>query len=142
MKFLGKIFSVLIVLFTVYILAIFFAPSFADGFWKDLWLLGFNQWLRELKSGADTVSEDILQLKSAEETLSGTRSMVDKTKQLIESTQKGIEVTRQTIETKVDQVNKVADSFEKTKNSVNELQQNLDALTTFSWATSSGTESK
>ena len=142
MKVLGKIFSLLILLFTVYLIAIFFAPSIADSIGQDLWVLSFNTWVRELKWGADTVSEDILQLKDAWDTLSWARSVVDKTKDLIQKTQQWIETTRQTIQTKVDQVNKVADSFEKTKNSVTELQKNIDNLTTFDTGTTNSWNSK
>lgn len=139
MKFLGKVFSLLIVLFTIYLLCIFFAPDFADKVGKELGITAFNTWVYDLKGWVDHVSEDMLQLKWAGDTLSGAKDVVNKTNSLIEQTQQGIDKTRETIETKVNQVNKVADSFEKTKNSYDELKQNISNLTTFDSGSSSWT---
>lgn len=140
MKFLVKVFSFFILLFAVYILGVFLLPSVTDAVWEKLWILEFNIWIRQLKWGADTIGEDLLQINQASEVLSGARNIVDKTKEAIQKTQEGIETTRQVIDTKVQQVNKVADSFEKTKQSVNELQNNLSDLSTF-WTGSVGSNS-
>ncbi len=140
MKFLVKVFSFIILVSAIYLLGIFLVPSTTDMIGEKLWILEFNVWIRELKGGADGISEDLIQINQLGEVMSGVHSVTDKANEYIKKTQEGIETTKQVIDTKVQQVNKVADSFEKTKQSVNELQNNLSDLTTM-WTGSQNTNS-
>lgn len=130
----GKIFASFILITVLYVFGVFFAPNLSDSVAEKLGIMSVNTTLRQLKNGADTTSETLLQIKDASEMINSARDAVNKT---VES----VETTKQMINQKVQQGEKVVDSVKKTQESITELRNNVSELTSFSGAvTLSGTQ--
>lgn len=121
----GKIFASFILIAVLYIFGVFFAPNLSDSVAEKLGIMSVNTTLRQLKNGADTTSETLLQIKDASGIISSARDAVHKTVE-------GVETTKQMINQKVQQGERVVDSVKKTQESFTELQNNVSELTSFS----------
>lgn len=127
MSFIIKTISLVIIFLTVYILWIFLFPDFTDDIAKKAWILKFNTTIRNFKSGADDVSERVIQLQDAKDNIDYAKDTINKVNETINK-------TSETIEQKIDQTQKVIESWEKVINSTKELKENIDNLTTVSWS--------
>lgn len=127
MKFLIKVFSVLLILATVYLLLIFVYPSFADKLSEYAWFPWLNSKIRTLKSTSDNFSEDVLNKGKATD-------LIETTKKTVDDAANWIKKTKDIINEKVEQTNKVIESWEKVIDSANEFQKNISDLTTVSWS--------
>lgn len=127
MSFIIKFISAVLIIVTIYIVTIFLAPKQADDFARYIGIMNINNYLRNFKTWADWVSDDLLQLKSAKEQIDNARNTVNKVSDTINKTQ-------EEIAKKVDQANKVYESGKKVIDSTKELQKNLWELTTISWS--------
>lgn len=130
MSILNKIYFSLILILTLYILAIFFTPTEADMVWDKLWISGFNFFIRNLKWGADNVSEQMLQLKTSE-------SIIDQARNTVNQTNEVINQTKNAINTKIEQADKTIESWKKLIDATNEFKQNVSTLSDFSWSLNS-----
>lgn len=108
-------------------ISIFFVPDIADNIAKELWILDFNNKVRDLKSWADNVSEDMLQVKQTSEHINEARDTIWKVNETIKKTQDAVTE-------KIDQTNKVIDSTQKVIDSTKQLKQDINTLTTLSWS--------
>lgn len=133
MNFIIKFLSAVLIIVTIYIVTIFLAPNFADEVARRIWIMNVNDNIRNFKTWADGVSDDLIQLKSAKEQIDNARNTVNKVGETINQTQ-------EEISKKVDQANKVYESGKKVIDSTKELKKNLDDLTTiwWSWDTNTG----
>lgn len=133
MWFLIKLSSLIVIIFTAYILGIFLMPSQTDILADKLWISGFNDSVRWLKDWADTVWNDMLQVKEASSTVDMARNAIKSTQDSIKKWQEVVNKTQWVIEQKIDQANKVAESGQKVIDSTNELKQNVSELTSSTW---------
>lgn len=134
MSFIIKFLSAVLIIVTIYIVAIFLAPKQVDEFARRAWIMNINNNIRNFKTWADWVSEDLIQLKWAREQIDNARKTVNQVWETINKTQE--EINR-----KVDQANKVYESGKKVIDSTKELQKNLWELTTISWSWDTNTGS-
>ncbi len=133
MWFVYKIIFTVVLIVIIYVLWVFLFPTQVDKIATDIWILEFNLKIRGLKSWADNVSENLLQIKSWEE-------IIDKAKNVANDISWSINTTKNVIQEKVEQWNKVINSAKKTWESLNELRENISDFTTLSWSTSTTTE--
>ncbi|MCK9272063.1 hypothetical protein M0P65_00770 [Candidatus Gracilibacteria bacterium] len=131
MSFLNKVFFSVILIVTIYILAIFFTPTQADIIGDKLGILGFNLSVRSLKGGVDNVSDQLLQLKSSEEVIGSARDAVNKANEQINN-------TKNIINQKIEQTDKTIESGQKLIETTKEFKKNISDLSSFSGATGSG----
>lgn len=61
----GKIFASCILIGVLYVFGVFFAPVLTDGLAEKLGIASVNTTIRQLKDGADSTSETLLQIKDA-----------------------------------------------------------------------------
>lgn len=94
--------------------------------------MSINTNIRDLKNGADTTSDTLLQIKDASDTLSGVRNIVNQANEKINQTSQTISNLRQMGEEKVEQAQKTADSIKKAGEAIGEVQANISTLTTLS----------
>jgi len=130
MSFLNKVFFSVILIVTIYILAIFFTPTQADIIGDKLWILWFNLSVRSLKWWVDNVSDQLLQLKSSEEVIWSARDAVNKANEQINN-------TKNIINQKIEQTDKTIESGQKLIETTKEFKKNISDLSSFSWATGS-----
>lgn len=129
---IGKIFASIILVIVLYIFGVFFAPNLADSIATKLGINSVNTAIRQLKDGADSTSETLLQIKDASGAISSVRELANQASERIGKTTETINTIRQTGEQKVQQVQKTADSIKKAGEAINEVQGNLNELTSFS----------
>lgn len=127
----GKIFASIVLIVVLYILGIFLAPNLVDSIAESLGIMSINTTIRDLKSGADSTSDTLLQIKDASWVINSAREAVNKTVQHVET-------TKQIIDQKVEQVQKTAESIDRASQAISEVQSNLSELTTLSGVTSTG----
>ena len=134
MSFLNKVFFAVVLLVTIYILAIFFTPTEADYIGDKLWMSGFNFFVRNLKWWVDWVSDQLLQLKTSEQVIWSARDAVNKANEQINK-------TKDVINQKIEQTDKTIESGQKLIETTKEFKKNVSELSSFSWVTSSWTTS-
>lgn len=133
MWFLIKLSSLIVIIFTAYILGIFLMPSQTDILADKLWISEFNQSVRWLKTWADTVGNDMLQVKEGQSAVDMARNAMKSTQDSIQKWQEVVNKTQSEIENKIDQANKVVESGQKVIDSTRELKQNVSNLTSGTW---------
>lgn len=133
---IGKIFASCILISVLYVFGVFFAPNLSDGMAERLGISSVNTVIRNLKNGADTTSDTLLQIKDASGAIGGVRGIVDQANQQINETTAAINQIRQVGEEKVEQVQKTADSIKKAGEALSEVQSNITSLTTLSGSAS------
>lgn len=129
---IGKIFASIILVIVLYIFGVFFAPNLADSIATKLGINSVNTAIRQLKDGADSTSETLLQIKDASGAISSVRELANQASERIGKTTETIKTIRQTGEQKVQQVQKTADSIKKAGEAISEVQGNLTELTSLS----------
>lgn len=134
----GKIFASIVLIAVLYILGIFLAPNLADSIAESLGIISVNTTIRDLKSGADSTSDTLLQIKDASGAIGTARSIATQANETIQKTTETFNTIRQVGEQKVQQVQKTAESIDKASQAISEVQSNLSELTTLSWVTSTG----
>lgn len=134
----GKIFASIVLIAVVYILGIFLAPNLADNLAENLGIMSVNTTIRDIKSGADSTSDTLLQIKDASGAIGTARSIATQANETIQKTTETINAIRQVGEQKIQQVQKTAESIDKASQAIGEVQDNLSALTTLSGATATG----
>lgn len=118
MNFLIKFFSCIVILITVYILAIFIFPKQSDEFAESIWTKNLNTYLRNFKTWTDSVWEDLIQLKMAQDQINKARDAVKQTQEQINN--------------KVEQANRVYENWKKVLNTTEELKNSIEELATLS----------
>lgn len=134
----GKIFASIVLIAVLYILGIFLAPNLADNLGESLGIISVNTTIRNLKSGADSTSDTLLQIKDASGAIDTARSIATQANDTIKKTTETINTIRQVGEQKVQQVQKTAESVQKAGQAISEIQDNISALTTLSGVTATG----
>lgn len=129
---IGKIFASAILLSVLYIFGIFLAPNLADSVAERLGITSVNTIVRQLKDSADSTSETLLQIKDASGAINGVRDVVSQMNEKIGQTTETINAIRQAGEQKVQLAQKTADSIQKATEAINEVQNNVSALTSLS----------
>ncbi|MDD5376743.1 MAG: hypothetical protein PHH16_01365 [Candidatus Gracilibacteria bacterium] len=129
---IGKIFASFILVSVLYVFGVFFAPNLTDNVAEKLGIVSVNAIIRQLKDGADSTSDTLLQIKDASGAINGVRSVVDQLNQKTGQITETINTIRQTGEQKVEQVQKTADSIKKAGEAISEVQANLSTLTSLS----------
>jgi methyl-accepting chemotaxis protein len=99
-------------------------------------MTAINVTIRQLKDGADSTSTTLLQIQDASGAINGVRGIVDQANEKINQTTQMVNGIRQVGEQKIEQVQKTADSIKKAGEAINEVQNNLNSLTTLSGSTS------
>lgn len=134
----GKIFASIMLIAVLYTLSVFLAPNLADSIADRLGMMPINTTLRDLKSGADSTSDTLLQIKDASGAIGTARSIATQANEAIGKTAETINTIREVGGQKIQQVQKTAESIDKASQALGEVQDNLSALTTLSGATSTG----
>lgn len=129
---IGKIFASLILISVLYVFGVFFAPNLSDTVAEKLGIISVNTTIRSLKTGADTTSDTLLQLKDASGAINNVRDIVNQANEKINQTSQTINNLRQMGEEKVEQAQKTADSIKKAGEAIGEVQANISTLTTLS----------
>lgn len=93
---LGKIFASTILIAVLYIFGVFFAPNLTDTLAEKLGTSSVNTLIRQLKNGADSTSETLLQIKDASGAISNVRGIVNQANEKINKTTEMINTIRQT----------------------------------------------
>ena len=132
---ISKIFSALLLVAGLYVLAVYFAPKEAYEVASLIGVPGFNEQIRSLKGQADNISNTLIDLKN------NTGGLLDNAKTTIDSARSVVETTRSTIEQKVDQTQAVVKSVEDLSRAASAVKENLGALTTLTGASLSGSVS-
>lgn len=127
-----KIFSFILLVWAVYTLSIFFAPAQADEIGALIGAPGFNDQVRSLKGRIDGVSDTLVELKNA------TGGILDDAGRVVDQARSVVGTTRDILDTKVNQTKQVVDSVNKLSDAASAVKSNIDALTTLSGATLSG----
>ncbi len=125
MWFITKLVSLALIIVTAYLLAVFFAPWFADEIANTIWTPTLNQKIRWFKSWADGVWNDMLQIKSAQEQISWARDTVNKINEWIDKTKKAVDEKIDQTNRVIDQTNKTIESVQKVWDNVSELKKNI-----------------
>lgn len=128
----GKIFASLILISVLYVFGVFFAPNLTDDIAEKLGISFINDSIRQMKDGADSTSDTLLQIQDASGAINGVRGVVDRLNETLEQTNETINTIRQTGEQKVEEVQKTADSIKKAGEAINEVQSNITNLTSLS----------
>lgn len=123
----------------LYILGIFLAPNLTDSIAENLGIMSINTTIRNLKSGADSTSDTLLQIKDASGAIGTARSIATQANETLQKTTETINTIRQVGGQKIQQIQKTADSVQKASQAIGEVQDNLSELTTLSGASSTGT---
>ncbi len=134
----GKLFASILLIVVIYILGIFLAPNLADSIGESLGIMSINTTIRNLKSGADSTSDTLLQIKDASGAIGTARSIATQANEAIGKTAETINTIRQVGGQKIQQVQKTVESIDKASQALGEVQNNLSALTTLSGATATG----
>lgn len=134
----GKIFASIVLIVVLYILGIFLAPNLVDSIAESLGIMSVNTTIRDLKSGADSTSDTLLQIKDASGAIGTARSIATQANETLQKTTETINTIRQVGEQKVQQVQKTAESIDKASQAIGEVQSNLSELTTLSGTSSTG----
>jgi len=134
----GKILASIVLIIVLYILGVFLAPNFMDSIAERLGMMSVNTIIRNLKSGADSTSDTLLQIKDASGAIGTARSIATQANDTLQKTTETINTIRQVGEQKVQQVQKTAESVQKAGQAISEVQDNISELTTLSWMTSTG----
>lgn len=129
---IGKIFASGILVIVLYVFGVFFAPNLADNLAEKMGTTSFNTFIRQLKDGADSTSETLLQVKDASGAINGVRDFAAQANEKINQTTEMINSLRQAGEQKVAQVQKTADSIKKAGEAISEVQNNITNLTSLS----------
>ena len=116
MSFIIKVISAMIIIVTVYVLWVFLLPEKTDEIAKSLWTSDINEKLRGLKEWWDNITDDMLQIKQAQETINQARQV------------------KEVVNQKIDQTNKVIDQTNKVIDSTEQLRDDINALSSMSWA--------
>ncbi|EKD29990.1 MAG: hypothetical protein ACD_78C00197G0025 [uncultured bacterium (gcode 4)] len=128
----GKIFASIILITVLYIFGVFFAPNLTDTLAEKLGTSSVNTLIRQLKNGADSTSETLLQIKDASGAISNVRGIVNQANEKINKTTEMINTIRQTWEQKMEQVQKTTESIKKAGEAFAEVQNNISSLTSLS----------
>lgn len=123
MKFFVRFSSSVLIVFTIYIVSVFVFPIQADNLANSIWIIWFNNYLRDFKTWSDTIADDLFQ------------------KTTMDQINKARDVVRQTndqINTKVEQANKVYENSKKVLDTTEELKNSIEELAALSasWDTS------
>ncbi len=129
---IGQVFASLILLSVSYVFWVFFAPNLSDSVAEKLGILSINTAIRDLKDGADTTSDTLLQIKDASGAIGNVRDIVNQANEKINQTSQTISNLRQMGEEKVEQAQKTADSIKKAGEAIGEVQANITTLTSLS----------
>ena len=139
---IGKIFASSILISVLYVFGIFFAPNLSDSIAEELGIGSINTIVRQLKTGADSTSETLLQIQDASGAVNSVRDAVNQMNKKTEQISDTINTIRQVGEQKVEQVQKTVDSVRRVGSGIIEVQQNLSELKNLSGSVSqSGTTS-
>lgn len=133
---IGKIFASFILIFVLYVFGVFFAPNLTDMIAENIGMMSVNSTIRQLKDGADSTSETLLQINDASGAINSVRNVVNQANEKINQTTETINVIRQAGEQKVQQVQKTADSIQKAGEAITAVQNNLSELTSLSGSVS------
>jgi len=128
----SKILSSVIIIAVLYILGVFLAPNLTNSIGEYLGIASVNTTIRGFKSGVDSTSDTLLQIKDASGAINGVRDIVQQANNAVDQTTQTINTIRQTGEQKVEQVQKTVDSVKKAGEAISEVQNNLSALTSIS----------
>jgi len=129
MWYMIKISSIVVIIFTLYMLGIFLAPTPTDKLADMIWIKWFNDSVRWLKSWADTVGDDMLQVKEDQWAVDMARDAMKSTQDKIKQWQDVVNEANWFVEKKIDQTNKVIESGQKVVDSTKQLKQDVDNLT-------------
>lgn len=132
MSFIIKFVSALLIIITIYVVCIFVFPKQTDKFAENIGTVNLNKYLRDFKTWTDSVWEDLIQIKAADENIKKARTVIN-------DINDSINQINEEANNKVNQVNKVIESSKKVIDSTNELKNNLWDLTTISSSWSSKT---
>jgi len=137
-----KIFLSLVIIVVTYTLGVFLAPVLTDDIGAALGISSVNTTIRTLKSGVDSTSDTLLQMKDASGAINHVRGIVQQANTVTEQTTETINNLRQATEQKVQQVQKTADSIRKASEAISAVQNNVSELTNFSGSISASGEIK
>ncbi|MDD5197537.1 MAG: hypothetical protein PHN60_01615 [Candidatus Gracilibacteria bacterium] len=129
---IGKIFASIVLISVLYVFGVFFAPNLSDNVAEKLGITSVNTLVRQLKNGADSTSETLLQIRDASGAINNVRGIVDQANEKINKTTEMINTIRQTGEQKIGQVQKTAESIKKAGEAITEVQNNISNLTSLS----------
>ncbi len=93
---IGKIFASIVLISVLYVFGVFFAPNLSDNVAEKLGITSVNTLVRQLKNGADSTSETLLQIRDASGAINNVRGIVDQANEKINKTTEMINTIRQT----------------------------------------------
>ncbi len=137
---LGRLIGIVILLGTLYVLAVFVVPEKLDTYGNK----GINIWIRGIKNTADSISQEnpktlVQTLQDSINTISTTASgFIASGASLIDESKKTYDTTKAVVDTKIEEINTATESVKKAYNALDEAKKNIEKLTNFSWVTNSG----
>jgi len=118
-----KIFWLIILVVTGYIISIFLAPAFADKIANLLWIQSFNEQIRWSSWKINEIATDIPTAWELQESYNNTIQTV---KDWIDKTKNTIDEVRSTLSWAEDTYNKAKDIYDDTLETVDKIKETLD----------------
>jgi len=118
-----KIFWLIILVITWYMISIFLAPSFADKIADLFWIQSFNEQIRWSSWKINKIATDI---PSAWELQDSYNNTIQTVKDWIDKTKNVIDDTRATLSWAEDTINKAVEFYDNTKETIDKVKNTLD----------------
>ncbi len=118
-----KIFWLIILVVTWYIVSIFLAPSYADKIAELLWIKSFNEQIRWNSWKINKIATDIPSIDEMQKTYTNTIQTV---KDWIDKTKNTIDDVRATLSWAENTINKAKDIYNETSETVNKIKDTLN----------------
>ena len=125
-----KIFWLIVLLWTWYIISIFLAPSLADKIWDLLWIKSFNEQIRNKWWDLNKISTNIPDSKELQDwydnAIKKASEFKDSVVNWIEATKNEIDWVRATLSGAEDTYNKAKDVFEDATETIDKIKWTLN----------------
>ena len=118
-----KIFWLIILIITSYVISIFLAPSFADKIGYLFWIKSFNEQIRWSSWKINEIATDI---PSADELQKSYNNTIQTVKDWIDKTKNTIDDVRSTLSWAEDTYNKAVNIYEETTKTVDKLKETFN----------------
>ncbi len=131
-----KIVWLFILIFVLYILAIFKAPILADEIEKLIWINWFNNKIRELKEKLDSFSTKVPTKEKLQDYYSWAVENIEKTKENIDTIRKkakDLEETYNEAKETIDEAQEKLEQVKETIDKVSEVWESINKIITTTW---------
>ena len=124
-----KIISLIIIIFVLYIVAIFKAPTLANELEKLIWIEGFNQKVIDLKERLDNFWTKVPTKDELKDYYSGAVDSIEKTKENIDNIRKKADEIKETYDTTKDKIEDIKETVDK----ISEVWESISKTISSTW---------